>query len=435
MNMLSESSRVRNSSFASIADRTLYFIYAFFIFGSTFSIAAGQVAAGLSLALFLLLSIFLKCNPFHAEIKWWYILCGLFVCWIAIAGQLAKPGIGSLGNIREEWLFCIVLIGVYLFQKESRSRFMILSFAVGVVFISLYSIGQYFTGWHFLKPSFPTEVHDFGYRIVGNFTHPLTFANYYATAGLFLYGYALLGGDGLSATMRRLLLAIAILSMGVAVLSYSRGPTIAIVITLSISAILLRSRKVIGLVVVILAIMFAVGLKSGVFKRSQTMMKSELSQQHDQGRIFIWTHSYQLVHDNPIFGVGSGYFYDAFAATLDSNVVNQASHVHAHNDLLNVAAISGLPGALFFLAMWISVLTFSWRAYKSLVLSLFERRVALAGLLGAICFFLTSLTEATFADEEVRQMLMFVWAAGLGMYVKSKTIYLPLIHAGRPAKG
>jgi O-antigen ligase len=425
--MVFELPLVRTNSVTGISDRALYFIYTFFIFGSTFSIAAGQVAAGLSLALFLLLAVLLKYHPFHVELKWFYILCGLYVCWMALAGQLARPGMGSLGNMREEWLFCIVPMGVYLFQKESRARFMITAFAVGVAFVSLYAIGQYFTGWHFLKPSFPPEAHEYGYRIIGNFTHPLTFANYYATAGLFLYGYTLLNGDGLSVRTRRLLLMVAILAMGVAVLSYSRGPTIAIAVTLIISSLLLRTRHVIGWVVVILAVMVAFGLKSGVFERAQTMMQSELSKQYDQGRMFIWTHSYRIAHDNPIFGVGPGYFHDAYAATLDLSILGQSIHGHAHDDLLNVAAQSGFPGALFFLAMWVSVWVYSWRAYKSSVLSPFERRVALAGLLGAICFFLTSITEATFADEEVRQMLMFVWAAGLAMYLKSKS-GLPLIH-------
>jgi len=36
-----------------------------------------------------------------------------------------------------------------------------------------------------------------------------------------------------------------------------------------------------------------------------------------------------------------------------------------------------------------------------------------------VAFVITSLTEATFADEEVREMLMFIWAVGLaGSYKK-----------------
>ncbi|MCH7689568.1 MAG: hypothetical protein IIA17_00810, partial [candidate division Zixibacteria bacterium] len=42
-----------------------------------------------------------------------------------------------------------------------------------------------------------------------------------------------------------------------------------------------------------------------------------------------------------------------------------------------------------------------------------KRIFCAAAAVGSIAFFMTSLTEATFSDEEVRQLLMFVWAAGL----------------------
>ena len=74
---------------------------------------------------------------------------------------------------------------------------------------------------------------------------------------------------------------------------------------------------------------------------------------------------------------------------------------------------------------WVSVWWYSWRAFRSAILTSFDRRVALAAFLGATCFFLTSVTEASFAAESVRQMLMFVWAAGLGMYLKSKSGLAP----------
>lgn len=406
---------------ARLSDRAIYFVYTFFIFGSTFSIAAGQVATGLALMFFLVFLGLTRRYPYVGPIKWFYVLCGLYVFWMALAGQIARPGLDALDKMREEWLFCIVPIGVMMFQKENRARWMIGAFAVGVAFIALYSIGQYFTGWHFLKPDFPVAAYDLGYRIMGNFTHPLTFANYNATAGLFFYGYSMLKDENLSNRMRWCFRIVAVLAMGVAALSYSRGPTLAIIATLVVSAVLLRTRAVMTWAAIMLLLLAMVGIKSGVFNRAGALMKSEIASQDGLGRIFIWSHSWDIVKDNPIIGVGPGRFKEAYERTLGNNAAGLPIHGHAHNDLLNVAAQSGFPGAIFFFAMWVSVGWYSWRAFRSATLTSFDRRVALAAFLGAMCFFVTSLTEASFAAESVRQMLMFVWAAGLGMYLKSES--------------
>ncbi len=410
---------------ARLSDRAIFFVYTAFIAGSTFSIAVGQVATGLALMLFLVFLGLTRRYPYLGPIKWFYIFCGLYVFWMALAGELARPGIDALDKMREEWLFCIVPIGVMLFQKESRARVMITLFAVGVTFIALYSIGQYFTGWHFFNPGLPVAAYDFGYRIIGNFSHPLTFANFNATAGLFFYGYSMLDDEKLSNRMRWFFRVVAFLAMGVTVLSYSRGPTAAIIATLVLSAIVLRSRTAITGTAILLVVLALVGVKSGVFSRAGQMMSSEVSSQDGLGRVFIWSHSWEIVKEHPIVGVGPGRFKEAYELTLGANASNLPIHGHAHDDLLNVGAQSGFPGAIFFFAMWVSVWYYSWRAFKSATLTSFDRRVALAGFLGAVCFFFTSVTEASFAAESVRQMLMFVWAAGLGMYAKSKSDLAP----------
>jgi hypothetical protein len=124
---------------ARLSDRAIFFVYTFFIWGSTFSVAAGQVATGLALILFAVFLGLTRHFPYFGPIKWFYILCGLYVFWMALAGQIARPGLDALDRMREEWLFCIVPIGVMMFQKENRARVMISAFAVGVAAMALYS--------------------------------------------------------------------------------------------------------------------------------------------------------------------------------------------------------------------------------------------------------------------------------------------------------
>jgi hypothetical protein len=70
--------------------------------------------------------------------------------------------------------------------------------------------------------------------------------------------------------------------------------------------------------------------------------------------------------------------------------------------------------------MWLSVFYYIWRGWRRAGPTGANGRYFLAALLGSITFFLTSLIEATFADEEVRQLLMFIWAAGLWPYYNIK---------------
>jgi hypothetical protein len=94
--------------------------------------------------------------------------------------------------------------------------------------------------------------------------------------------------------------------------------------------------------------------------------------------------------------------------------------VHAHNDIFNIAAIAGIPGAIFFVGIWLTLFVYLVRMRRKYLRAqihnpaAWERlRFCTASLLGSAVFFVSALTEATFADEEVRQLLMFVWAAGL----------------------
>jgi len=120
-----------------------------------------------------------------------------------------------------------------------------------------------------------------------------------------------------------------------------------------------------------------------------------------------------VIQENPIFGVGQGNFKAAYSSHLRVDIPEKRKHVHAHNDLLNVAAISGIPGAVFFSGMWLVAVGYFWKGWRMRRKMEPDRCFVLAALLGSIVFFITSLFEATFADEEVRQMLMFIWAAGL----------------------
>jgi len=95
-------------------------------------------------------------------------------------------------------------------------------------------------------------------------------------------------------------------------------------------------------------------------------------------------------------------------------------HAHAHNDLLNVAAVAGIPGALFFLGIWLALFLTLWKGWRAAALENRHRAYLGGAILASAFFFACSFTEAAFADEEVRQ------AAGLWTCTASREPLAPL---------
>ncbi|MBI5266337.1 MAG: O-antigen ligase family protein [candidate division Zixibacteria bacterium] len=408
-----------------LSDRAIFFVYTIFIFSSTFSVAAGSLAGGAASLLFLTLAIQRRYLPFESGLKWFYVWACLYLFWSILSSQLAHPGWAALAPLGREWLFFLVPTGMWVFQNAGARRVALYAFAAGIILISLYSVGQFFWAWNFLKPHYIIERHLNGYYLIGNFGSSVAFGIYYATAGLFFFGYGLKSSDQRMEWSHRLFLVTGLLAMGVAVLSNERGPTLAVVTGLIVLAILLSSKKVLVGVGLALLVVLAVGFQSGVFVRSKELMSKELSMRHDRSRLFIWTYSLRVAEEHPLLGVGPGHMKEGYTEVVPTDIPDITLQGHAHNDLLTVAAERGFPGAIFLLALWAAVLGYCFRAQRSAMLTPDERGLALGALVGSLGFMVTSMFDVPFAGSTTRQMLMFVWAAGLAMYVKSKSVPAP----------
>jgi O-antigen ligase len=408
------------TSATGMTERALYFVYAFFIFSSTFSVAAGSIAGGAVSFLFLVIAVQYRQFLSISALKWFYLWAGLYLFWSILSSQVTHPGLSSLAPLGREWLFVLVPAGVWVFYHGRVTRMLMLALAVGVALISLYSVGQFFWGWNYLKPSYLIGRHGRGYDIAGNFTSSVTFGIYYATAGLFLFAYGLKSGVKKLDWSSRIFIVTGLLAMGVAVLTNERGPTFAVLSALVVLAALVRSKKALVGVGLALLLMIALGWQVGVFARTQELMSKEFSMLHDRGRLFIWTHSLRVAEAHPFVGVGPGHMSEGYALVVPTNIPDITIQGHAHNDFLTVAAESGFPCAAFLLAVWVTVLGYCFRAYKSNSLSPDDRGLALGALVGSVGFLVSSLFDVPFAGPTARQLLMFVWAAGLAMYLRSR---------------
>jgi len=399
------------------------FLYALFVVGSTFSIALAQLALGGALLLFIVVAAGLRYNPFIGDLRWLYYAIAAYLLWMVVSSLVGDNSLRALAMLREDWLFAIVPIGIFLFQHPRYRERVVTAFAIAITAVSIYGVLQYILGvnWFHSAPLVPAG--DFGWRVQGNFGNRLTFGNYYGTAGMFLLGYTAVLWENMDRRRRAFLMAAAALAVIVAILSYSRGVTVALAVSLVLMGIIMGRRQSLAVIGIVAAgVVVVILTMPGLVGRFADVATRDVDVNYAGGRIFIWTHSAAIIGDNPIFGVGKGNFQEAYAARLDPDVPGFRIHAHAHNDLLDVAAIHGLPGLFFYGAVWVMVLWFLIRGWR-------ERqgrfrgygRYFMAGLLGSVLFFLTSLTEASFADEEVRQLLMFVWAVGLWPWYKNRS--------------
>ena len=400
-------------------DDALCFFLALFIFGSTFSIALAQVSLGFALVLFIVIAVGKRYNPFASSLKPFYILVGAYIAWEFVAALAGDTPSRSAWMLKEDWLFCVVPIGVYLLAKERYRKHLVTAFAVGVLVISIYGLLQHFFGLHWTKDTPPVAAPDYGYLVRGSFPHRLTFGNYYGTAALFLFGLGIASFRRLSPHRRALLLTASVLAIIVTILTYSRGVTFGVGVALIMGGVLLGRKYLTATIATVAVAVFLVVLtQPGLVGRFGDIKNNDLDVSYEGGRLFIWENTLEIAGEHPLFGVGAGNFEYAYAARLREDIPDFRKHVHAHNDLLNIAATTGLPGLAFFGGMWLLVLGYFWVGWRNSSFSDGERRFCLAALLGSGVFFITSLVEATFADEEVRQMLMFVWAAGLWPWYK-----------------
>ncbi|MDF1544213.1 MAG: O-antigen ligase family protein [bacterium] len=404
------------SSLSERLQTVLSVTFAIFVFGSTFSIALAQSALGISLILFLVLLIADRYNPFERRLSLLYAAILAYIGWLWIAAAMNENAADSIRATREEWLFLAIPLGVYLLSRARPRKLFLRALTAGVILVALYGLIQHFTGIILLKDQLAVKAPDFGYSVSGQFSHRLTFGNYFGMISVFLLCLAI-GAKGLRRDRGRLMMLLAsIMGIIVTLLSYSRGPIISLVGALLISGFVINRRIfIVGLPVLAVVVAALYSLQPGLFGDFEGRINQDLNDEYSGSRVYIWNRSAEIIEENPLFGVGPANFKKAYLAITPTDIPPVRQHAHAHNDLLNFAAISGLPGAVLWLALFLVVSIKLFQTGKAAVGSGFHDLMPRAALLATLFFLAASMTEAVFADEEVRQGLMFIWAAGLAI--------------------
>jgi len=388
-----------------------------FIVFSAFSIALSQITLGLAMVTGLALWA-VRRPRLSLPARKVLSAAALFVVWMVIASLLGDRPWESLGAIREEWLFLIIPLGLLLMDSPASTRRFVTILAATVLLIGLYGITQHFTGLYIFKNhglhSAADEV-----RVSGGFSHPLTYGNYLATATLFICGYAATTFRHPGSRLPWLPLAAGICGLIAVALCNSRGPMLSAAIGLV--ALGLLSRKILyGFAAVGVTASIFVLVSPSVVPEFTKRVERDLNATQPASRLFIWKTAAGVALSSPLSGVGPANFGREYVKHLPPEFSGKSKQGHAHNDFLHIAAIAGMPGLLLFITLFGVVIRQLWRAWRNSSLSPPDRALAIAALVGTITFLATSMTEASFTDEEVRQLLMLIWAIGLSAWTSAE---------------
>ncbi len=408
---------MRLTQFSDITDRVLLFVLSVFLFACSVSGTAGSIAGGVASVVFVVSMVATR-RPLHfRELKFFYWPAILFVLWMVLSAVVNGVDQDASRSMRHEWILLLLPAFLLVMSDDRRNTQLVTAFSWGVGLMSLYAIGQFLFGWHFLKPHLDLQKNGIGYWIVGNFSGTVTFGIYFAVAGVFLFGYGLATGQR-RGILKNVPLLCGIFGIAASLLSGERGPLAAIVVSVIVLTLLLRTKRALVAFIGLAAAIISLGVVSGVFSRFAALWNKELSLLHDQGRRFIWTQSLNVAAGHPIFGVGPGNFKEGYAAVMPTEPPGFLPQGHAHNDYLMYAAQSGFPELIFFLGMWAAVLWCGFRVWRSKSCSEQDRALALGALLASVCFAVTAQFDIPFGHSTTRQMLMFIWAAALAAYLR-----------------
>jgi O-antigen ligase len=124
-------------------------------------------------------------------------------------------------------------------------------------------------------------------------------------------------------------------------------------------------------------------------------------------RLQMWRVGWQMIRENPVFGVGPGRVEPLYTRYLAPAEPVPAYHGHLHNDAIQLAAEFGVPvlsAAVLFLAMLLWNLLGALRSAPDRE----TRFLCSAGLMGMVAFLLAGLTDYAYGHSVGLILFSFV---------------------------
>lgn len=237
---------------------------------------------------------------------------------------------------------------------------------------------------------------------VNGFMFSLGFGNLLAIFMMFTIIYILWGQIGYS---KRIGLILATIIFGMNLLfTKSRGAWLGFIAGL-FSLGWVRDKKVLIFIIVLLLALYFV-----LPQTYKTRFISSFDTNHNRsnlGRIALWKGALLMYRDHFINGVGAGNFSSIYETKYKQP--NTTTTVHAHNNLLQFMAETGIIGLVAFIWFMFKIIKLLYQGYNQINHNNW-RLFILSSLSSIIIFNVQGLTEFNFGDAEPLRFFWFLLA-------------------------
>ena len=326
-------------------------------------------------------------------------LAGLHALFIVLSTLFSRDPAASVRHLAGISLLLLLPITMDLVDRLSRARALFLALGANAVFLSAVGFWQFAHGGDDLEN-----------RIMATLSSWMTLSGLTMVAGCLLLGFALEERG-----RRRWLGLAAVIPFTAMVLTFTRS---AYVGTLAAVALYLAVRRPRGLLLFVPALVLIFLLLPLPIRARVTSIAS-LDDHANRDRIAMVHAGVRMIREAPLFGVGPEMVKRYYTLYRDADAP-QWEVPHLHNNVLQLAAASGVFAALFYLALM--ALFFA----RTIVLLRRETRpdraALLAGaLLAGAALFVAGFFEYNFGDTEVEMATLIVLAVPFSRAMKPGT--------------
>jgi putative inorganic carbon (HCO3(-)) transporter len=340
-----------------------------------------------------------------------------FMIWILIAVFASSNILLGLTGTKKFYLYLLVFLVPTIVDGEDRLNWIHRAiFAVAVVSSGL-GLVQYAAN--------PNR--DLLHRISGFMSQWMTYS------GLLMLALVLLAAYALSAGVRqhKWIISLAVLLVLSLILSQTRSAWMGAIVGIIVLVLMRRPRAI---VVLAAAILVFYALSPAAIKQR---FRSGLNpaDPNTRNRIELFETSIRLIRDHPWFGVGpKNVNIEALKYRGDHNEFPDWMYQHMHNNVLEIAAETGIPGLILWLWFMVRLAWDALRCYRYTKGRSFSgeekfRREALTASSAALAAWAALMSagmfEYNFGDSEVLMLFLFIASAPYAFMIqRSKTFPL-----------
>ncbi|MGH1362824.1 MAG: O-antigen ligase family protein [Calditrichia bacterium] len=332
---------------------------------------------------------------------------------IALSPDISKS---MRATFQQDWPLLAVplLASVQLNAKSWRTVLTVL--LVSATLVSLYGLLQTFQGFEYfrgkaLDPVGTNPVATF-YRATGGYNICLTYAGNQLMFFAFILGLLLIRSDKDKVNLLHLgMFALLFLSI---VGTFARSAWLGIVLCIVVGTFFVNRRLFVFSSLGLLLIGVVASL---VFPDIRGRLTSIFDLSLNEARLNLWHTSLKMILDNPFAGIGPGLFNHVFESY---RVPGHYAYLgHSHNDFLNLAANSGLPALIAWIAIWVSVISSMFKSVYNSAKTLFQRQVVFGCLLAIVAIWFSSFFQCYYTDLENNIAWLFFTGLGLNATIQT----------------